>query len=361
MFGFVLTSAVTVLHVYVFWRIGSIPYIKQYFPFKYRFATGLIAWAVFFIGREFGHGETGVFAVLLERVGMDWMAILFLLAIALFEIDLITGFGFILTRWAPMLRGWALIGGMGLSLIAVVQGTRPPVIREYAVHLSHLSEALDGMKILALSDLHLGTLINEKWLDARIDQVLAEKPDIVVLLGDTFEGHGESVDKLIPVFQRLHAPLGVWAVSGNHDSYGRRSAGTSPLQVAGIQTLRNSWVELHPGFTLAGVDDSSPGRGDEQLNRALANRPPGTTVLLSHRPVNVERAANLHTDVMMSGHTHGGQVWPIDYIVQSEYPFLEGRFSIGDMALIVSRGTGTWGPRVRLWHPGEILKITLHR
>ncbi len=87
--------------------------------------------------------------------------------------------------------------------------------------------------------------------------------------------------------------------------------------------------------------------------------PPGATILLSHTPWQAEKAAKTGTGLMLSGHTHGGQIWPFDYLVKSRYPLLEGRYEVDGMTVIVCRGTGTWGPRMRLWRPGEILSVTL--
>ena len=93
--------------------------------------------------------------------------------------------------------------------------------------------------------------------------------------------------------------------------------------------------------------------------KALSGRPPGATVFLSHTPWETEKAAGAGAGLMLSGHTHGGQIWPFSYMVRLRYPLLGGRYDVNGMTVIVCRGTGTWGPRMRLWRPGEILRITL--
>jgi predicted MPP superfamily phosphohydrolase len=363
-FGIVLTTAVTLMHVYVFWRASSVPFLKRHVSRKLLIGAGIALWAVFYFGRVYGHGGAGALASTLELFGMNWMAVLFLASVSLFAVDLVTGFGFFMPRLAPSLRGLALAAGGLLSAIALVQGLRPPVVQNYEVYLSELPDEMDGTVLVGMSDLHLGSLLGERWLEARVAQVQAQKPDIVVLLGDIIEGHGLSHEELFPVFRRISAPLGVWAVLGNHESYGRRDTGPSLLEQAGFRLLRNRWVEIRPGFILAGVDNLRAsrysGRGDDPISMALANRPQGATILLSHKPWQADRAANAGAGLMLCAHTHGGQIWPFDYLVQHTYPLLEGQYEVGGMTVIVCRGTGTWGPRMRLWPPGEILRVTLH-
>ena len=96
------------------------------------------------------------------------------------------------------------------------------------------------------------------------------------------------------------------------------------------------------------------------MTKALAGRPPGATVLLSHTPWQAEEAAKAGVDLMLSGHTHGGQIWPFGYVVKRYYPLIGGRYEVAGVTVIVCRGTGTWGPRMRLWRRGEILRVTLH-
>jgi len=362
-FGTILISVITLLHIYVFWRTASVPLIGRLMPQNILIGIGLVLWAVFFLGRVYGHQRTGVAAATLEFIGMNWMAMLFLLFVALLAVDIVTGFGFLLPRVSPSLRGWALIAGALLSVIALIQGLRPPVVRSYEVPLPGFPAQLDGLVLVAVSDLHIDSVPGNRWLAARVAQVQAQRPDLVVLLGDIFEGHGPPPDELLAVLRRLSAPLGVWGVRGNHEFYGNGEKSAGVLGTAGIQMLRNRWVQIRPSFILAGVDDLTTlyrsGLSGDPISQALRGRPAGSTLLLSHTPWQAEKAAGAGTSLMLSGHTHGGQIWPFNYLVRRVYPLLAGRYQVSGMPVIVCRGTGTWGPRMRLWHPGEILRVML--
>jgi predicted MPP superfamily phosphohydrolase len=361
MFGTILISVCTFMHVYVFWRTASIPFVEQHISRKGFIGTGLILWAIFVFGRILGHSGTGVLAGVLEFLGMNWMAVLFLTFLPLLIVDLITLYGFFMPRLSASLQGAALVIGMVLSAIALFQGMRPPMVEKYEVSIPGLPVELDGTVIVALSDMHLGSLLGKSWLAARIAQVKEQKPDLVLLLGDIFEGHGFPEDQLIAPFGQLSAPYGLWAVPGNHEFYG--GSKTNLFESTGFTVLNNKWVEVRPGLVLAGVEDlttrSRNGQNNDPISQALSGRPPGATILLSHTPWQAEKAAQKGVNLMLSGHTHGGQIWPFGYLVRKRYPLLEGRYEVDKMTAIVCRGTGTWGPRMRLWHPGQILRVTL--
>jgi predicted MPP superfamily phosphohydrolase len=363
MFGIILLSVFTLMQIYVFWRADSVPFLKRNISRKVLIGAGVILWFVFLLGRYLGHGGTGFPAMMLEFLGMNWMAVIFLLTVSLLVVDLITVGGLLLPRLAPSLRGFALVAGGVLSMVALVQGMRSPVVQNYDVYLKGLPQKMNGTVIVAMSDLHIGTLLGKKWLQARVDQIKAQEPDLIVLLGDIFEGHGQPPEELIPVLGRISAPLGVWAVLGNHEFHGRSDKDRSFLY-DGIKVLNNSWAEINPGLILAGVEDLTAnhrsGQGGDPVSKALTGRPPNATVLLSHTPWQVEKAASAGVGLMLSGHTHGGQIWPFSYLVQRVYPLLGGRYEVDGMTVIVCRGTGTWGPRMRLWRPGEILRVTLY-
>jgi predicted MPP superfamily phosphohydrolase len=362
-FGFILISAITLMHIYVFWRAASVPFLKRYVPRKPLIGAGLVLWATFFLGRVYGHHGTSPLAKTLELLGMNWMAVLFLLFVSLLAMDLVTGFGFLVPRLAPWLRGIALLAGLALSLVALVQGLRPPVVQNYEVYLSGLADEMDGTVLVAMSDLHLGSSLGKGWLEARVAQVQAQQPDLVVLLGDLFEGHGEPQGELLPVLRRLSAPLGVWVVPGNHEFHRPHNTSTFLVEEAGFKLLRNCWAEVRPGLVMAGVDDLTAsrrsGQSGDPISKTLSGRPPGATILLSHTPWQADKAATAGVGLMLSGHTHGGQIWPFGYLVKSVYPLLGGRHEVDGMTVIVCRGTGTWGPRMRLWRPSEILRLKL--
>lgn len=365
MFRTILISVVTLVQMYVFWRIASIPFVGRCISIKLLIGVGVVFWASFFFALFFGHGRTRSLTATLELLGMNWLGILFLAFVSFLAVDIITGFGLLFPRIAPSLRGGALIISGVLSVIALVQGARPPVVQNYEVNLSGLPDKMDGMVIVAMSDLHLGSLLGKHWLEARVKQVQALRPDLVVLLGDIFEGHGELQRELLPVLRGLSVPLGIWAVLGNHEFYGARGKEIFLSDEDNIQWLRNRWVEVRPGLVLAGVDDFTTERRSSQegnpLVPALAERPSGVTILLSHAPCQVEGAARAGVGLMLCGHTHGGQIWPFGYLVHYFYPLLEGQYKVDGMAVIVCRGTGTWGPRMRLWRLGEILRVMLRK
>lgn len=362
MFGTILLSVTALMVGYVFWRMGGVPHLDR-FIWPMRLGFGVVCWAIIWLGRTLGHGRTGSWAAGIELVGMDLLVVIFLTFMALLCVDIITGYGFTMPHWAPVLRGVALVAGLVLSALAMVQGMRPPVVTDYEVALPGLPAELDGMVIAGLSDLHVGSLLDEKWLKARIDQTMDMRPDMIVLLGDILEGRDPDRAALLPILRRLHARLGVFAVQGNHERYGQDG---NPLQLmtdAGFKVLYNQWESPMPGLVVAGVEDLTIHARTESLTdplaEALKDRPAGATVLLSHTPLLMEDAAYNGVGLMLSGHTHGGQVWPFGYLVRLRYPLLEGRRMFGPMTAIVSRGTGMWGPRMRLWKPGEILRITL--
>ncbi len=228
------------------------------------------------------------------------------------------------------------------------------------------------MVLAFISDLHLGLMLGERWLAARVAQVARLGADAIVIGGDVLEGDSPTERDLLPLLGRLSAPRGVWVVAGNHEGHGGRLT-MAAFQGLGFQTLEDEWRELVPGLVLAGVDGTRGRRGGgpaptagrpaapfDGLRKALEGRPAAAgTILLSHAPARVEEAARAKVGLMLSGHTHDGQLWPFGYLVRTQFPHLAGRYEVSGMTLIVCRGTGTFGPRMRLWYPLEILRVTL--
>jgi predicted MPP superfamily phosphohydrolase len=294
---------------------------------------------------------------------MNWLGMLFITTTVMLAVDLLTGFGLWMRSNLAWLRSSGLLLASVIIFVAIVQGLKPPTVVRHDVTLSDLPPELDSLTLVALSDLHLGSQLDSRWLADRVAQVQALRPDIIVLLGDYFDGHRAPDPILLPLLSGLKAPLGVYAVTGNHEYFRDSSSTITLIERAGIQWLQDHWLQIRPGLILAGVDDLTTrwryGKSEDFVTPVLAGRPEGATVLFSHSPLQVAQAAVAGADLMLSGHNHGGQIWPFGYLVQLFYPFLAGRHEVSGMTLIISRGTGLWGPRMRLWHQGEILLITL--
>lgn len=363
MFRPLILAAWLMVHCYVLWRILTLPLIARRLsaPARRGIAAalclgqlGILVWS---------HFSGGWLVSVLEFIGMDWLAVIFLHFLCFLAMDLITLFGFLFRSRLPAMRTFAVITGLLLSVIAIVQGMRAPVVREYTISMPGLPAERDGLVVAAVSDLHLGNLLGEAWLKARIAQIQALHPDLIVLIGDIFEGHGEPPHQTLVLLHTLQAPLGVWAVAGNHDGFGPESVSMDRLERMGFYVLHDRWGQACPGLIVAGVDDLTlrrrRGEGGDPIATALAGRPPGATLFLSHTPWGAEEAAALGAGLMLAAHTHGGQIWPLGYLVKLRYPLFAGRYDVNGIPVLVTRGAGTWGPRMRLWAPGEILRITL--
>ena len=363
MFRTLLLAGSALLHAYVFARAAAVPWIARRIGGRALALLAVALWAGTQLSRSLAHDATGGIAAAAELLAMDWLATLFLLAVALAFVDVVTLSGLLAPRLSPRLRGWALAAGAAMAALAVIQGMRAPVVTEHEVTLSFLPADADGLTVVAVSDLHVGTVLGPRWLAARVAQIEHLRPDLIVLLGDVVEGHGIAAEDVLPPLRRLAAPLGVWAVTGNHDRGGGRDSGADLLTSAGVTVLSDWWAVVRPGVIVAGVDGRSWRRraaaAADPLAAALGGRAPGATILLTHDPTGAERAAARGAELMLAGHTHGGQVWPFGYLVRTAYPLLAGRYEVAGMPVIVCRGTGTWGPRMRLWRRGEILRITL--
>jgi uncharacterized protein len=231
------------------------------------------------------------------------------------------------------------------------------------VVLAKLPKALDGFSIVQLSDLHVGMTIDREFVQRVVDQANALKPDLVVLTGDLVDGKVEDLRDEAAPLANLRSKHGTYAVTGNHEYYSGVDPWIAALTAMGIKYLRNERVAID-GFDLAGVDDQSAsgykGHG-EDLQAALGGRDTSRpVVLLAHQPRQVRRASKFGVDLQLSGHTHGGQIWPWHYLVKLQQGgLLAGRYQFDDTQLYVTRGCGYWGPPVRLLAPLEITRVIL--
>lgn len=359
MFLLIALAIWTAMNAYVVWRIAGVPLVKEHVPRFVIVVMAVLLALSYLVARIVESRSESWVGVALEWIGAQWMGFL-LIALACFLLaDLATGFGWLMRPQVPRIRSAALLASILFTVIAVVNAMRPPVVRRHEIAVENLAPQLDGTVLVVISDLHIGRLVTDRWIAARVAQVASLEPDIIAIAGDIGEGDAPP-EREVSRVHGFRAPRGVWAVGGNHD----RPGADALLRAAGIRILRDEWAEAAPGLIVAGVDTWGHRRVPDHglIEKALAGRPAGApTILLSHYPQDVEKAARGGVGLMVAGHTHAGQIWPFGLFVRMAYRFTGGRYEVGGMPLLVCRGTGTWGPTMRLWYPNEILRVVLRR
>jgi len=255
-----------------------------------------------------------------------------------------------------------------LALLVVytfVNGSRRPVVKDLSVHLERLPAELSGFTLVHLSDLHLGTLTPVGRLRWIVDRVNHMSPDLVVITGDLIDRDVRQEAEFCESLGEIRARHGVVAVPGNHDYHAGYDRFVRVASRSNIAILRNERRLIAGAIQVAGLDEPagrSFAEGGPDLDRALAGSDPDLpTVLLRHRPEGVDRAMRRNVDLLLSGHTHAGQLPPVDLLIwlTHRYPF--GYYEEGRTRIYVSSGTGTWGPPMRLFSHNEIVRFTLVR
>jgi predicted MPP superfamily phosphohydrolase len=267
-------------------------------------------------------------------------------------------------------RGSGLI--VGLSILALAAGyaeaTRAPSVTEVEVPIEGLPRELDGLKIAQISDLHIGPTIQKPFVERVVSRVNELHPDLLALTGDIVDGPIERLRPHFAPLTRIEAPLGRFYVTGNHEYYWDAPGWVRIVRESGFTALANTHeVVVHRGrkIVVAGVLDfwatRNGGAEASDPSAAIRGAPADASlkILLAHQPKSALAATTLGYDLQLSGHTHGGQFVPWTIVVRAFQPFVRGLHRVGRMWLYVSRGTGYWGPPVRLGSASEITLLRL--
>jgi predicted MPP superfamily phosphohydrolase len=275
------------------------------------------------------------------------------------------------SRRLLLARGVAVTAGavaLGTAGTGAYLANSAPVVRRVPITLAGLDPALEGLRIVTFSDGHLSALYGGRRFERLVEIVNAQRPDVVAIVGDLVDGElGELREEVAPLAD-LVSEQGVYFVTGNHEYFVDTTAWLRHLPTLGVQVLRNERVPIVRGgasVDLAGIDDRTavssgvPGHGAD-LDAALDGRDDAVPlVLMAHQPVQVEQAAAAGVGLQLSGHTHGGQLWPFDYAVRLDQPAVQGLSRVGDTQLYVTTGAGFWGPPMRIGARPEVAVVEL--
>lgn len=304
-----------------------------------------------------------------------WFGVMFFAFVLLIPADIVRGIAMFASKSADPARreflsravGTAVsVGALGLSGVAAWSALRPVAIKRVPITLRRWSRALDGYRIVQMTDIHVGPTIGKSFIEQLVTKANGLQADMIVLTGDLVDGSVAELGPLCEPLRNLRARDGVYFVTGNHEYYSGADEWIAFLGTLGVRVLRNERLPIRgeEGFDLAGVDDfraSDFGNGHGQdITKALAGKDPNRpVVLLAHQPKAAPEASEKGVDLQLSGHTHGGQLFPFTYLVSLEQPYVAGLYRRGDTQVYVSRGTGYWGPPMRLAAPAEITEVVI--
>nr|WP_128805921.1 metallophosphoesterase [Streptomyces sp. Termitarium-T10T-6] len=247
---------------------------------------------------------------------------------------------------------------VGYGAYGVLRG---PSVRRITVPLAKLPRAAHGFRIAVVSDIHIGPILGRAHTRRIVDTINATSPDLVAVVGDLVDGSVADLGSAAEPLAALRARHGSYFVTGNHEYFSGAEQWVDHVRELGLVPLENARVEI-AGFDLAGVNDiagETEGQGPD-FGSALGDRDRGrAAVLMAHQPVVIHDAVEHGVDLQLSGHTHGGQLWPGNLLAELANPTVAGLERYGDTQLFVSRGAGAWGPPVRVGAPSDITVVEL--
>ena len=321
-------------------------------------------------------GLTNGMGAFLFRVGSFWLAVLTYGVMIAVLVDLIRLID-LLTGWLPgwvtadrLQAGRMIFAGSFVLITTLIVGgyvrALYPKTPEYTIELDKLPEEQNEYRIAVLADVHLGAVVGEKRLKRMLELVDYQYPNLVVFCGDLVDEPASHLPWAIEPLSNISAEDGVYAVTGNHEFYDGLEEFKELCDKTGINLLRDQAVTIDSVFNLIGLDDQT---GHQQFNLKQTpisdlvkqTNPDLPTILLHHTPTRLKEAAAAGVDLMVSGHVHEGQLWPIKFLAEATYGVKTGLSMIDKMYFYLTPGAGTWGPPVRVLSAPEVATLVLKR
>jgi hypothetical protein len=375
MFGLMMTAGVALLSMYFFWRFHAAfrPLGRWNFPVLGVLAVPATAryW-----GRALSRAGWEQLGDISRLVLVVWMVLLFWFLCVGLALNLWNASTWLAgRRWigARRLRVPPRAGFLAAGVLVILAGVwgwfeaRNVRVGHVVVEVDHLPEGRDSLRIAQITDVHVGSFYSRQRLGAAVRLLRQLEPDLIVSTGDLVDDDLERIGHMAKELGQLSAPLGKYAVFGNHEFYTGVQDSMRFHEISGFTVLRQEAAVPIRGLRIVGVDDPAArrrgGKGGRIDEMPILPEPTAgeLVVLLKHQPaVNPEAIGRF--DLQLSGHTHGGQVFPFEWLTLLLYDYSSGRHDLpGGSTFYVSRGTGTWGPPLRLGAPPEVTLVELRR
>jgi hypothetical protein len=371
-FFIIVVALYALLNIYLYSKgLNAIPALQSH-KLLYSITFFILA-TVFIVAKVIEARHSSVVTDILNIVGGFWLAFMlygflfFLLSDIILLILKLSGT--ISADIIPLFRKWSFIVIAALSLLLIAGGfinAIIPVVREYNITINKPADNVKSLRIAAVSDIHLGSIIRKRSI-IKLSSMLKEiDPDIVLLLGDIIDGEIGPVLRgdLLQYFTCPKCNFGLFAVAGNHEYIGGGGKTIPYIESKGIRVLKDEIVTLNGGIQLLGRIDKDASRFyakerlplGELMKKADNTKP---VILLDHQPFHLDESVKNGIDLQLSGHTHNGQMWPLNHITRMIYDISYGYQKRGNTHIIVSSGYGLWGPRVRSGSRSEVLLINI--
>jgi hypothetical protein len=371
-FFIVVFTIYSLLNLYLYFKgLNSLPLLQTH---KLIYSLLFFIFAVVFIAAKIIEARhSSLVTDILNIIGGFWLAFM-LYGFILF---LLSDIGLLFLKLTGILEGdavsiyrkWSFIITAGLSFLLIAGGfinAVIPVVKEYNITIHKSAGEIKSLRVAAVSDIHLGSIIRKRSLK-KLSAMLKEiNPDMVLLLGDIIDGEIGPVIRgdLLQYFTCPRCDEGLYAITGNHEYIGGGDRTIPYIESKGIRVLKDEVVILDGGIQLIGRIDKDASRFygktrkklEELMKQADTSKP---VILLDHQPFHIDETVNNGVDLQLSGHTHNGQMWPLNHITRLMYDVSYGHLKRGDTNIIVSSGYGLWGPRVRSGSRSEVLLINI--
>jgi predicted MPP superfamily phosphohydrolase len=329
--------------------------------------------STFIAGKFLERSHSSVLSDILNIIGGFWLGFMlygfFMLLLADIIQPVLRLTGILSAQSIPLYKQWSVITMVVISSLLITGGfinAVIPVVKKYDITINKPASEIKNLRIAAVSDIHLGSIIRKRSIRKLSTMIRELKPDVVFLLGDIVDGEIGPVLRgdLLSYFTWPACREGLYAITGNHEYIGGAAVTIPYIESKGIRILKDEIVTLQGGIQVIGRLDRDGLRFnkrermplDSLISKVDLSKP---VILLDHQPLHLDETEKAGVDLQLSGHTHNGQMWPLNYITSMIYEVSYGYKRKGNSQIIVSSGFGLWGPRIRSGSHSEVLLINI--